>query len=104
MGKGANGAGGVTSGNRGGGDGSVDAGQTPYGAGYGRNTSLEVLRGSDLRYTIVPIPVTPGESLSIRIKGLAVFGALPKTGGAVRIMWGGGRSYPNNAGDLPGVV
>ena len=104
VGEGANGAGGVTSGNRGGGDGSVDAGQTPYGAGYGRNSSSGVLRGSDLRYTIVPIPVTPGESLSIRIKGLAASGAMPKTGGAVRIIWGGGRSYPNNAGDLPEVL
>jgi hypothetical protein len=35
-------------------------------------------------------PVTAGQSIPIVVSG----------NGAIRIMWGGGRSYPNNAGDL----
>lgn len=40
------------------------------------------------------VAVTPGSSVTITIPATA--GA----NGAVRIMWGGGRSYPNNAGDM----
>ena len=103
LGEGASGAGG-TSGSRDGVDGSVVAGQDAYGAGAGRNTSSSILGGSYLRFTKNAIAVTPGESLSIRVKGLAMSGAPAKTAGAIRIMWGGGRSYPNNAGDLPEVL
>lgn len=54
--------------------------------------------GGNLRYTKTAITVTPGETLTL------VVGAVPTSGdatcgGGVRIIWGPGRSYPNNAKD-----
>lgn len=107
LGLGAAGAGGTGSigpaGN--GGDGSIPPGVDAYGAGVSRNSADQtVLSGSNLRYTVTPIPVTPGEMLYVYVKGIEYSGTPAKCAGAMRIMWGGGRSYPNNAGDLPEVV
>lgn len=66
--------------------------QGPYGSSMGGN----------LRWRN-DIPVTPGSVISIYSDQSPLGGYLVYTpGGApgVRIMWGGGRSYPSNAGDL----
>ena len=47
------------------------------------------LPGGTLRY-LNGLAVIPGETLSVSVGG----------NGAMRIMWGGGRSYPYNAGDM----
>lgn len=98
---GAGGTGGLSGGN--GGDGSIPPGTDAYGAGASRLSGTTNLVGCNLRYTITPIAVTPGETLSIEVMGRRGATAT-NTGGAIRIMWGGGRSYPNNAGDLPEVL
>lgn len=74
-----------------GGNGSQYAGSGAYGAGIGQ-AGYEADAG-DLRWKNA-IPVTPGETLTIRGEA---YGA---SKGAVRIMWGGGRSYPSNALDM----
>lgn len=53
--------------------------------------------GGSLRYKN-NIPVTPGETLRVSMSGGSM-GGYKITGsfGGVRIMWGGGRSYPSNA-------
>ncbi len=45
------------------------------------------------------IPVTPGETLTTAYAETDSFVASSQ-GSAMRILWGGGRSYPSNAGDL----
>lgn len=69
-----------------------------YGGGiavvdYTSNSPRDGVAGANLRYTN-NISVTGGESVTISIPGSANFTS------AVRIMWGGGRSYPYNAGDM----
>lgn len=62
--------------------------------GGGRSTTdYQASNGGGLRYKN-SIAVTPGATVRIRI-GSNACGT-----GAVRVMWGGGRSYPSNAGDL----
>ena len=46
-------------------------------------------RGGNLRYTKHPVSVTPGETIYFDLF----------IGGAIRLIWGGGRSYPYNARD-----
>lgn len=107
LGVGANGAGGSAAGFGPGGDGghgSIPPGVDAYGAGQSRQASSNSLDGSHLRYTKTAIAVTPGENLTIRVKGRGNTAAANICAGAIRIMWGGGRSYPNNAGDLPEVL
>lgn len=79
-----------------GGDGSVQFGNPAYGAGF--SLYVEFANGGNLRYR--QIGVTPGETLTIAIAAMGYEGLPAKTAGAVRIMWGGGRSYPNNAADM----
>ena len=55
-------------------------------------------KGGNLRYTTTQIAVTPGETLTITTAARS--GGIAKTSGAVRIMWGAGRSYPSNAADV----
>ncbi len=87
-----NGGGGGSSGTAGGGGSSSVAGAGgTYGAGAGGDPlNVAAPRGGALSYKNA-IAVTPGSSVSLNIPG---------TNGAVRIMWGGARSYPSNAGDL----
>ena len=84
LGIGANGA----AGGGHGGDGSQYPGSGSYGAGRG-SPGAEAPAG-DLRWKNA-IPVTPGETLTIKGESHG------SSTGAVRIMWGGGRSYPSNA-------
>ena len=84
LGIGANGA----AGGGNGGDGSQYPGSGSYGAGRG-SPGAEAPAG-DLRWKNA-IPVTPGETLAIKGESSGA------SRGAVRIMWGGGRSYPSNA-------
>lgn len=70
-----------------------------YGAGVGPNGTGSGEAGGNLRYTVTPLVVTPGETLVITLYSFATL-ALKETSGAVRIMWGGDRSYPNNAKDV----
>jgi hypothetical protein len=90
LGQGPNGVGSNT-GN--GGNGSVQFGNQAYGAGVGSDT----WNGGNLRYR--ELTVAPGEALTIAIAA-RIFYADSRSAGAVRIMWGGGRSYPNNANDI----
>lgn len=60
---------------------------TTYGGGIGA-------AGLPLRY-VNNIAVTPGQVLYIRMDSNALGSSC-----AIRIMWGGGRSYPSNAGDM----
>lgn len=103
-GTGSNGAGGVSGD---GGRGSYNtAGQpTPGGGTKGASsTSISIsgnfpdaaktaaakgATGGNLRY-LNDIAVTPGETLSLTVP----------SGGGLRILWGGGRSYPSNAADI----
>lgn len=75
-----------------------------YGAGYvsmDRGSSS----GGSLRYKN-NIPVTPGEVLTIFAPDPSMggynypVGVASTFGAGARIMWGGGRSYPSNAGDI----
>lgn len=109
LGQGANGAGGSagnTSVRDGGGGG---AGSPPasiaYGAGFLHGTVGSV-PGGNLRYRN-NIPVTPGETLTVQMVGNYTFvdgnsyNVYDGTSrGGIRIMWGDGRSYPSNAGDV----
>lgn len=90
LGQGPNGVGSNT-GN--GGNGSVQFGNPAYGAGVGTSSS----QGGNLRYR--ELTVAPGEALTIAIAA-RYNNAASRCAGAVRIMWGGGRSYPNNANDM----
>lgn len=95
-GAGPSGAGGTTSAPAGHGS---DLGEgVPRGAGRKYLSSTEHA-GGNLRYTIAPIAVTPGESLTITVPA-APTGGDATTGGGVRIIWGAGRSYPDNAKDV----
>lgn len=74
---------------------------SPRGAGRKAvDASNLAMAGGNLRYTITPLAVTPGETLQV------VVGSRPSTGGTnemqggVRIIWGEGRSYPSNAKDV----
>lgn len=74
----------------------------PRGAGrYGFNTSSPSEVGGNLRYTKTAITVTPGETLTIVVApAISSSSSDVTTGGGVRIIWGEGRSYPNNAKDV----
>lgn len=85
LGIGANGSGGAAGGVAGG-NGSQFAGSGAYGGGINN-------AGGNLRW-LNDITVTPGETLTI--SGTAGGGMV----GAIRIMFGGGRSYPSNALDM----
>ena len=64
----------------------------PFGGGY------RGYAGGNLRYTITPLSVTPGETLTVAINNNgqpAMLGG--SSGGAARVIWGGGLSYPDNA-------
>lgn len=74
-------------------------GSTLGGSVYGRGVSFigGSTAGGDLRYKN-SIPVTPGETLVVRSSGTTQGGyAITGSAGGIRIMWGGGRSYPSNA-------
>lgn len=92
LGEGPSGASGSYGGD--GGNGSVQFGNPAYGAG----NKWDPANGGNLRYR--QIGVTPGETLGIAIAAKADPSDPAKVAGAVRIMWGGGRSYPNNAADM----
>ena len=77
-----------------GGVGSVPPDTAGVGGGRPGTTNEPGGTGGNLRYTITPLSVTPGETLIAYVAGG------PGYSGGVRIMWGGGRSYPSNAGDL----
>lgn len=83
LGIGANGAGGVSAD---GGHGSQFTGSGAYG---GPSAGIS---GGNLRWKN-DIPVTPGETLTL----VGTFTPRDWGQGALRIMWGGGRSYPSNA-------
>lgn len=74
----------------------------PRGAGrYGVNASSPSEAGGNLRYTKTAITVTPGETLTIVVApAISSSSSDVTTGGGVRIIWGEGRSYPNNAKDV----
>lgn len=74
--------------------GSVQFGNQAYGGSAWSITTA--VYGGNLRWT--QLAVSPGETLTIAIA--ARQSTSVHTHGACRIMWGGGRSYPNNAGDL----
>lgn len=99
-GAGASGAGGTPSVQPG--DGSNLGEGAPRGAGRrglgGSGTSNHAQYGGALRYTKTAITVTPGETLSITVAPIPASG-VATNGGGVRIIWGPGRSYPNNAKD-----
>lgn len=102
LGQGANGGGGYgQAGNideAQGGNGSPPAVGRTYGAGNkGSQNGGSGGKGGNLRWRNA-IPVTPGETLNIAfpVQGLS---AAP-FGTAIRIIWGGGRSFPLNAGDM----
>lgn len=110
LGIGANGNGGaegygsttITRSGNGGGNGSP-AGKV-YGAGY-VSAEYGSAYGGSLRYRN-DIQVTPGEVLTIgaqdaQLGGYYIpIGVDSSYGAGVRIMWGGGRSYPSNAGNI----
>ena len=102
-GVGVSGSGGSTGGTDGGpgGDGSQLSGSGAYGAGRGAYSTFYSATGGNLRY-LNGIAVTPGETLTLSVDGVPVgyLGGGPTTAGAVRIMWGGSRSYPSNALDM----
>lgn len=80
--------------------GSIGGDGSPPGPFFGGGVGgISNANGGNLCYTVTPIAVTAGETLTITAakRGTA---ADSVTGGAVRIMWGGGRSYPYNAGDM----
>lgn len=91
-GVGASGAAGAM--NTSGGVGSVPPDTAGVGAGRPGTSIAPGGEGGNLRYTIAPLSVTPGETLIAHVAGG------PGYSGGIRIMWGGGRSYPSNAGDL----
>lgn len=64
-----------------------------YGGCYWDSTPV---RGGALSWRN-SIPVTPGEVLTISIGARSSANSGP---GAIRILWGGGRSFPSNAGDM----
>lgn len=73
---------------------------SPVGAGRKSLGPADQARpGGNLRYTKTPIAVTPGETLTIYVGTRPPSGGAT-TGGGVRIIWGEGRSYPNNAKDV----
>lgn len=80
-GKGGSGGGDSTSSN-----GGLYGGGSANGAGPGR-------RGGALAYKN-NVAVTPGQIITIKVAGST------SDKGGVRVMWGGGRSYPSNAGDV----
>ncbi len=97
LGVGANGTGGGASfggtggsGGTAGANGNIGGAGGLYGGGAGGAVSTNGKAGGALSYKN-NVTVTPGQQLTITI---------PAAGGAVRIMWGGSRSYPSNAGDL----
>lgn len=82
--------------------GSGSAGTNKFGAGY-THPDYGQSAGGNLRWKN-DIPVTPGETLTITanrgsVGGYYVPSSLEHQAG-IRIMWGGGRSYPSNAGDV----
>lgn len=94
LGQGANGAGGNPSGTVPGGHGSYTVGLR-----VGAGTSSQ--SGGNLRW-INALQVTPGEVLTISFAAVGEPGTgtyYEGTGEAVRILWYGARSFPNNAGD-----
>lgn len=100
-GAGANGAGGKRSGNVSPTAGSNLAEGVPRGAGrHYVNSSNVSLPGGDLRYTKTAITVTPGETLTVRVGAKPATSGTDEMQGGVRIIWGPGRSYPNNAKDV----
>lgn len=64
--------------------------------GNGGQNGGTAYAGGSLRWTN-DIAVLPGETLTIAI-GTQIYGG--GGNGACRILWGGGRSYPSNAGDV----
>lgn len=57
--------------------------------------------GGSLRYTKTPISVSPGQVLTFYVYlGEETVLNDQRTHAGVRVMWGGGRSYPNNAKDV----
>lgn len=69
---------------------------------YGRGVSNAYgsAYGGSLRYKN-NIPVTPGETLNVAMSGAYMGGyKISNSFGGLRIIWGGGRSYPSNAGEL----
>ena len=80
--------------NTSGGVGSVPPDTAGVGAGRPGTTISSGETGGNLRYTIAPLSVTPGETLTVYVTGGSGYS------GGIRIMWGGGRSYPNNAKDV----
>ncbi|ABM32218.1 hypothetical protein QRO11_12005 [Paracidovorax citrulli] len=70
-----------------------------YGGGNGGPTSTSNgSRGGALAWKN-NVAVVPGQAVTITV--FVPSGSVLRQGaGAVRIMWGGGRSYPNNAGDM----
>lgn len=95
-GSGSNGAAGTSSN---GGSGSIPPGSTAHGAGAGASYAPGLPNtgssGGNLRYRN-NISVTPGETLTINLNTDT---SQPTCGGC-RIIWGGGRSFPSNAGDM----
>ena len=88
-GEGASGAGGNP-----GNHGSIPPGDVARGAG--RAGGPQYSYAGNLRWKN-DIGVTPGETLTVNVGyGYSV----AECDGGVRIIWGGGRSYPNNAGDV----
>lgn len=64
-----------------------------YGGGSAGNSEAPGRRGGALAYKN-NVAVTPGQTITVKVPGFVT------DKGAVRIMWGGGRSYPSNAGDV----
>ena len=91
LGQGASGAAGDGLGGSGGAN-SVFPNPGAYGGGRRKSTYDDGEQGGALSYKNV-VPVTPGQAVTINIPNNAA------ANGAVRVMWGGGRSYPNNAGN-----
>lgn len=65
--------------------------------GHGVSNAYGSASGGSLRYKN-NIPVTPGETLNVAMSGTSMGGyKISNSLGGVRILWGGGRSYPSNA-------
>lgn len=100
------GSGGAGTGGSGGANGSSFAvgGDPPggnYGGGKGGHYDNSVsnasgFKGGALAYKN-SVAVSPGSSVTVRVTSTATTGG---QNGAIRIMWGGSRSYPSNAADM----
>lgn len=91
------GGGGGSGGGAGNGSWTVSSGLVSYGGTYGGGNVGEY--GAPTRW-VNDVPVTAGSVVRVFLRTADNSSAIRIASSGVRFLWGGGRSYPSNAGDL----